>query len=125
MLTCALQGWRKARKLQFYFRDILSWISIDSDAVTVPLCLGGDFSGDEKMPEIGSKPCSSYTPRSARVIPVFLCASDMCAVFEAIVLSTFPARQHYRTDFRDFRAFFAAPCFRNTMCGRVTRAITD
>jgi hypothetical protein len=38
---------------------VLSCISIDSDAVTVPPRLGGDFSGDENMPEIGSKPCSS------------------------------------------------------------------
>jgi hypothetical protein len=58
---------------------VLSCISIDSDAVTVPPRLGGDFSGEEKMPEIGSRPCSSYTPRSASVIPVFLQPSAACA----------------------------------------------
>jgi hypothetical protein len=58
---------------------VLSCISIDSDAVTVPPRLGGDFSGEEKMPEIGSKPCSSYTPRSASVMPVFLRTSATCA----------------------------------------------
>ena len=51
---------------------ILSCNSIDSDAVTVLPRLGGDFSGEEKMPEMGSKPCSSYTPRSASTMPVFL-----------------------------------------------------
>jgi hypothetical protein len=51
---------------------LLSCTSIDSDAVIVSLRFGGDFSGDEKMPEIGSRPCSSYTPRSASVMPVFL-----------------------------------------------------
>jgi hypothetical protein len=57
---------------------ILSWSSIDSDPVAFPPRLGGDFSGDEKMPEMGSRPCSSYTPLSASVMPVFLCTvSDM------------------------------------------------
>jgi hypothetical protein len=58
---------------------VLSCISIDSDAVTVPPRFGGDFSGEEKMPEIGSKPCSSYTPRSASVMPVFLRTLATCA----------------------------------------------
>lgn len=51
--------------------------SMDSDSVSVPpvrfdVRLGGDFSGDEKMPEMGSRPCSSRTPLSSSVIPVFL-----------------------------------------------------
>jgi hypothetical protein len=55
-------------------RCVLSCMSMDSDAVTVTVLprLGGDFSGDEKMPEMGSRPCSSYTPRSVSVMPVFL-----------------------------------------------------
>lgn len=59
----------RARDLSCY---VLSCISIDSDAVTVPLRFGGDFSGEENMPEMGSRPCSSYTPLSVSVIPVFL-----------------------------------------------------
>lgn len=51
---------------------LLSCMSIDSDAVTVLPRLGGDFSGEEKMPEIGSRPLSSRTPLSSSVIPVFL-----------------------------------------------------
>jgi hypothetical protein len=38
---------------------ILSCISIDSDAVMVPPRFGGDFSGEEKMPETGSRPFAS------------------------------------------------------------------
>ena len=49
----------------------LSCISIDSDPVTVLPRFGGDFSGEEKMPEIASIPCSSRA-RSSSVIPVFL-----------------------------------------------------
>lgn len=52
--------------------NALSCISMDSDAVMVSPRFGGDFSGDEKMPEMGSKPCASYTPRSSSVMPVFL-----------------------------------------------------
>lgn len=59
---------------------ILSCISMDSDAVTVLPRFGGDFSGDEKIPEIGSRPCSSYMPRSVSVMPVFLCCDQYMRV---------------------------------------------
>jgi hypothetical protein len=62
----------KATRAHHLSRYVLSCISIDSDAVTVPLRFGGDFSGEENMPERGSKPCSSYTPLSVSVMPVFL-----------------------------------------------------
>jgi hypothetical protein len=45
---------------------------MDSEPVMVSECRAGDFSGEEKMPEMGSKPLSSRTPRSSSVIPVFL-----------------------------------------------------
>ena len=56
----------------------LSCISIEPDPVASFPCLGGDLSGDEKMPEIGSRPCSSYTPLSASVMPVFLRNVSYC-----------------------------------------------
>lgn len=49
----------------------LSCMSIDSDSVVVLPRFGGDFSGEEKIPEIASIPCSSRA-RSSSVIPVFL-----------------------------------------------------
>ena len=49
----------------------LSCISIDSEPVTVLPRFGGDFSGEENMPEMASIPCSSRV-RSSSVIPVFL-----------------------------------------------------
>lgn len=57
--------------------DALSCSSIDSESVNVPpvlrtLRVGGDLSGDEKMPEMGSMPYSSRRPVSFSVIPVFL-----------------------------------------------------
>jgi hypothetical protein len=47
-------------------------ISIDPDPVASSPRLGGDLSGDEKIPETGSRPCSSYMPLSSSVMPVFL-----------------------------------------------------
>ena len=41
-----------------------------------PLRLSGDFSGDEKMPSMGSRPCSSRIPVSFNVTPVFLNAAQ-------------------------------------------------
>jgi len=57
---------------------ILSCISMDSDSVTVSPVrleaprLGGLFAGEEKIPEMGSRPCSSRKPLSGSSIPVFL-----------------------------------------------------
>jgi hypothetical protein len=56
----------------------LSCISIEPDPVASSPRLGGDLSGDEKIPEIGSRPCSSYTPLSASVMPVFLRNVNCC-----------------------------------------------
>lgn len=56
----------------------LPCISVDPDLVAWFPRLGGNLSADEKMPEIGSWPCSSYTPVSASVIPVFLCNVIHC-----------------------------------------------
>jgi hypothetical protein len=53
-------------------------ISIDPDPVASSPRLGGDLSGDEKMPETGSRPCSSYMPLSSSVIPVFLRNVNFC-----------------------------------------------
>ena len=45
-------------------------------------CNRGEFSGDEKMPEIGSMPYSSRTPLSSNRIPVFLSTCQRCAYFD-------------------------------------------
>ena len=60
--------------LLFY---ILYPVSMSSSSVMVelgplPLRFAGDFSGEEKIPSMGSRPCSSRIPVSLRVIPVFL-----------------------------------------------------
>jgi len=56
--------------------DVLSCICIPvEEEVMIPvreLSFCGDFSGDEKRPSKGSIPCSSRTPASFNVIPVFL-----------------------------------------------------
>jgi hypothetical protein len=53
-------------------------ISMGPDPVASSPRLGGDRSGDEKMPETGSRPCSSYMPLSSRVMPVFLRNVNLC-----------------------------------------------
>lgn len=50
---------------------------MSSEDVVVSLLLrltlvGIGFSGEEKMPSIGSSPCSSRMPLSRSMIPVFL-----------------------------------------------------
>lgn len=72
----------------------LSCISIDSDPVTVLPRFGGDFSGEENMPEIASIPCSSRA-RSSRVIPVLLCMLLFARSHSLnVCLFTFPAHPH-------------------------------
>jgi hypothetical protein len=100
---------RRVRKFLTPFDYVLSCMSMDSDAVAVSPRFGGDFSGDEKMPEMGSRPCSSYTPRSASVIPVFLELSAICPGYRSSGSHTFLAHQHCRTGFRGFRVFSEAP----------------
>jgi hypothetical protein len=67
-LHYAYQRVRASFPEQYY---ALSCISIDSEPVTVLPRFGGDFSGEEKMPEMASIPCSSRV-RSSSVMPVFL-----------------------------------------------------
>jgi hypothetical protein len=70
-------------------------MSMDSDPVLVLPRLGGDFSGEEKMPEMGSRPLSSRTPLSSRVIPVFLRGHLVArTLWLNLCLLTFPAHQH-------------------------------
>lgn len=71
MSAHSLRSQPYARASSLPYAYVLSCISIDSDPVTVLPRLGGDFSGEEKMPETGSRPCSSRA-RSSSVIPVFL-----------------------------------------------------
>lgn len=56
-------------------KSLLCPISIDSpsdeDSRSKPVFLAGDFSGDENIPSMDSRPCSSRKP-AFRVIPVFL-----------------------------------------------------
>jgi hypothetical protein len=86
-------------------------MSMLSDSVTVPsvrrspaLRFGGDFSGDEKMPETGSMPYSSRRPLSSSVMPVFLAnISDGNVNGKLYIVRTFPVRQHCRIGFRDSR----------------------
>ena len=69
---------RQSCSLGIYFVGLRVLVrSIGSDSVSVPPVrfdarFGGDFSGDEKMPEMGSSPCSSRTPLSSSVMPVLL-----------------------------------------------------
>lgn len=88
------RGRQNMRASRFALAHILSCMSIDSDPVISLPRFGGDFAGDEKMPEIASIPCSSRA-RSSRVMPVFLrkllvartCIGGVC-------LFTFPVHRH-------------------------------
>lgn len=90
-------------------------MSIDSDSVTVPPVLlradvprfGGDFSGDEKIPDTGSIPYSSRTPLSSSLIPVFLppLVSIGMPMLWSVARPTSLVRRHCRIDSRDFRVF--------------------
>lgn len=51
--------------------NLLSCSSIAFELDVPCACFGGE-AGEEKMPDTGSKPCSSRTPVSCNVIPVFL-----------------------------------------------------
>jgi hypothetical protein len=90
-------------------------MSIDSDSVTVSparleaACFGGLFAGDEKMPEMGSRPCSSRSPLSGSSMPVllpllvvvraccyvlFLPSLDADIVELILTILAFPRRRH-------------------------------
>ena len=63
-------------------RNTLWPISISDSLVMVWLALlrlrvDGGFSGEEKMPSMGSIPCSSRTPLSLSTIPVLLSSSQL------------------------------------------------
>jgi hypothetical protein len=71
----------------------LSCMSMDSDSVRVSPVrleaprLGGLFAGEEKMPEIGSRPCSSRNPLSGSSMPVFLpLLSEVVLKYRFVVL---------------------------------------
>ena len=66
-------------------------ISIDPDPVASSPRFGGDRSGDEKMPETGSRPCSSYMPLSSSVMPVFLRNVNYCLRDASTLNRTNPA----------------------------------
>ena len=96
---------------------------MDSDPVAFPPRLGGDFSGDEKMPEIGSRPCSSYTPLSASVMPVFLCNVNKYAPSLGVSTPTFLEHRHCSSCFRGLRVSVQAPCLRELVCKGVNARV--
>lgn len=99
----ACQRGRESMTEQSY---ALSCISIDSEPVTVLPLFGGDFSGEEKIPEIASIPCSSRA-RSSKVIPVFLrTPSALRALRNDCLFIYLPCTPTLKKAFSRFSRFF-------------------